>query len=202
MKLNLGSGVVCLGGFENLDVRWGWKFESLLPYAAGSVQGITISHALMYLAEHEWPRVFADFHRALAPGGVIRITEDDTESETSKRKRYPHPDALLRTGPKMAALYLNRAGFRVHGVGRDETHFSDSSLIQAWRNEEPPYYFFIEGVKPERQSVPEEITRLRPPAPDIRASWMWARRKKIAALRTVYLRVHAMAKLQAFAKPE
>lgn len=179
MKLNLGCGSDWLKGFENLDRRVGWTFESGLPFNDESVQGVTISHALMYVLEPNWPRAMAECFRVLAPGGVIRITEDDMESDTSKRKHNPWPGMVTRTGPSMLRKHLEDAGFTAHDVTRDETHFRDRSLIQAWRSENPPYYFFMEGVKPQAASESAE----RPRSGWTRRVQRGATRSKIASLR-------------------
>ena len=56
MRLNLGCGEEHLiDGFVNLDARTGWHFEDGLPYPDGSVEAITISHALMYVPLSAWP---------------------------------------------------------------------------------------------------------------------------------------------------
>lgn len=183
MKLNLGCGPDRLEGFDNLDRRTGWRFESGLPYTDESVHGITISHALMYVAASDWPSVLADLFRVLMPGGVVRITEDDTESETSARKNDPWPGMVTSTGPHMMARHLRDAGFLVREVGRDETHFSDRSLIQAWRHADPPYFFFIEGIKPEVRSPAHERAGRRA-GTQIHNTWLWARRTRIAVWRT------------------
>src|SRR5579862_4631632 len=103
----------------------------------------------------------AECFRVLTPGGVIRITEDDMESDTSKRKHNPWPGMVTKTGPGMLRKHLEDARFIAYDVARDETHFSDRSLIQAWRNENPPYYFFMEGVKPPVSSESGARTRSR-----------------------------------------
>lgn len=155
-RLNLGCGTPNspswhpIAGMVNLDKSLGWRYEDgLIDFVDGSVAGITISHSLMYVALEDWPRVFAEFARVLRPGGVIRITEDDTE----------HPDSVLYgklwngsepgrtlTGPKMARGFLEQAGFTVHDVTAKTTKYKDRSLIQA-QHRPVPDVFFIEGIR-------------------------------------------------------
>ena len=119
-RLNLGYGEHRLRGFVNLDKTDGWTFESgLKNFAAASVAGITISHALMYVHEKDIPFVISELHRVLVPGGILRITEDDTQNPESlafggwrgedpfDRRRLAHDDR--RFGGKQPALRL------VHG---------------------------------------------------------------------------------------
>jgi len=86
--------------------------------------------------------------RVLEAGGVLRITDDDNESLSSKRFLEPWHETVTGTGPAKMRRFLEAIGFQVFDVARDETHFKDNSLIQAYREETPPYYFFIEGLKP------------------------------------------------------
>src|SRR3989344_639427 len=84
IKLNLGCKHRKLEGFDNLDKIFGWYFQDGLPqYASGSVGGITISHALMFLTESEIETFMKEMWRVLKVGGVVRITEDDTENPLS-----------------------------------------------------------------------------------------------------------------------
>lgn len=152
-KLNLGCGDAKLDGFVNLDERWGWRFQDGLPnYPDGSVEAITESHALMYVPEEEWPAIFEEFARVLAPGGVIRITGDATDNPLSRRfgGRRPVGRAVTCATPCSAALairHLQAVGIPAREVDPDETAFSDLSLIQQlhWA---PPHVFHVEGVKP------------------------------------------------------
>jgi len=149
-RLNLGCGDHLLPGFVNLDRTRGWTFESgLRDFADGSVAAITISHALMYVREQDIPFVVSECHRVLRPGGVIRITEDDTENPTSLAFggwRGEDPFVTL-TSPAIVARWLARAGFEIHEVTEDTTLFPDRSLCQSVHRG-PPHVFFLEGVRP------------------------------------------------------
>jgi len=149
VKLNLGCKHRKLPGFDNLDKIFGWYFQDGLPqYGDGTVDGITISHALMFLTIPELKKFTQETWRVLKDGGVIRITEDDTENPLSDMHKTGNiksgPSCL--TGPKMMREVLEGAGFKVYDVDRNTTHFSDKSLMQAYRGG-PPKRFFIEGAK-------------------------------------------------------
>ena len=146
MKLNLGAGPCELDGFINLDAAEGWHFEDgLAGYADGSVEAITESHALMYVALEDWPFVFAEFARVLEPDGIIRITEDDTENPESERFGGWH-DSVTLTSPDLVRKYLKSAGLRTRLQEAGSSGFRDLSLCQAYHGEEPKV-FFIEGKK-------------------------------------------------------
>lgn len=155
LRLNLGCGNPReaswhpMNGMVNLDKSLGWSFEDGLgDFVDHSVYGITISHALMYVALEHWPKVFSEFTRVLAPGGVVRITEDVTDDPKSSRfGGWKGSDpAVTLTSAALVKTYLERAGLVAHEVSRSETKFADPSLCQA-QHGDPPHVFFVEGVK-------------------------------------------------------
>lgn len=158
LRLNLGCGTPGtrswhpIDGLVNLDKSMGWQFEDGLgEFADGSVAGITISHALMYLAAKDWPMFFAEVTRVLTAGGVVRVTEDETENPASTRVggwKGSQP-AVTMTTPAWVSKHLTRAGLEVHHVDQATTRYRDQSLCQA-QHGAPPDVFFIEGVKPSR----------------------------------------------------
>lgn len=155
LLLNLGGGTpgtrswFPMPGCIHLDRSMGWMFEDGLPqYAAGSVDGITISHALMYVDERDWARVFEECARVLKPGGVLRVTEDATDDPSSTRVngwRGSEPAITLTSTRKVRAA-LERVGLRVCAQARDTSQRPDGALNQAWHGD-PPDVFFLEGVK-------------------------------------------------------
>lgn len=149
IKLNLGCKRRKLEGFDNLDKIYGWYFQDGLPqYADGTVDGITISHALMFLTISELEKFMQEMRRVLRIGGVVRITEDDTENPKSAWYKTGNvrsgPNCL--TGPNMMRQALEKAGFTAYDADRKTTRFADNSLMQAYRGG-APNVFFIEGVK-------------------------------------------------------
>ena len=155
--LNLGCGTPGaaswhpIEGALNWDRSMGWCFEDGLPqFEDGSVAGITVSHALMYCDVVDWPGIFSEFARVLKPGGVVRITEDDTAHPQSRT--FPHgwkgsEPVVTLTSPGMVRSFLAAAGLEVFDVGPDETRFATPILVQA-QHGAPPDVFFVEGVKP------------------------------------------------------
>lgn len=155
LRLNLGCGTPTtrswhpIEGMMNLDKALGWRFEDGLPeFVDRSVSGVTISHALMYVAESDWPAFFAELARVLAPGGVVRITEDETSDRRSSRFggwRGSEP-AITKTTPALVRQHLEAVGLTVYDVTAETTHYQDRSLCQA-QHGAPPDVFFIEGVR-------------------------------------------------------
>ena len=139
--LNLGSGEHRLEGFENRDILYdGWKFEGGLDeYEDNSVDGITISHALYRVEEKDYPNVFSEFYRILKPGGIIRITEDDT-------RHWEWHDRKTDTTPTMFGSYFKKAGFKQIYKLKETDSFYEKGLLR--QNYHPrAISFFIEAIK-------------------------------------------------------
>lgn len=146
-RLNLGSGVYVIPGFDNLDLTTGWRFEDGLgQYPDGSVEAVTIAHALMYVALPDWPAIFKEMARVIEPGGILRVTEDSTADPASERYGG-HPEAVTLTSPNMLIEHMAAAGLTARVVTPDETMFRDESLIQRLHGP-PPKVTHVEGVKP------------------------------------------------------
>lgn len=156
LRLNLGCGRPGarswhpIKGFVNLDKSLGWTFEDGLgDFADHTVAGLSISHALMYVAEEHWPFVFGEFARVLVDGGVVRITEDDAISPESSRCggwKGSEPAVSLTSATKIRVA-LERAGLSSQELTAETTLYADGSLKQA-QHGFPPDVFFVEGVRP------------------------------------------------------
>jgi ubiquinone/menaquinone biosynthesis C-methylase UbiE len=133
MRYNLGSGANKLEGFKNLDKLEGWSFED----GIGEAEAITISHALMYVKD--LPKVLKGLYEALEDGGVLRITEDDTN-------HWKWPDRNIDTSPMQMQRELKKAGFKTKLCKPRETKYKDKSLIQEFHGK-PPKVFHIEAWK-------------------------------------------------------
>lgn len=145
MKLNLGAGPHLLDGFENLDLP-AWRFEDGLDYPDESIEAISISHAAMYVPLEAWPFMFSEITRVLAPGGVVRVTEDATDDPESERFGGFH-DAVTLTSLELVRQHLKQSGLRTRVRDARTSGFRDDSLLQAFHGA-PPKVFFIEGTKP------------------------------------------------------
>jgi predicted SAM-dependent methyltransferase len=84
LLLNVASGPHILDGFVNLELRGyhpdiiRWDCRRSVPVADASCRGIRIEHFIEHLdPRDEMPLLLADCHRALAPGGVLRIVVPD-----------------------------------------------------------------------------------------------------------------------------
>ena len=147
LRLNLGCGAFPIPGMVNLDKREGWRFQDGLDFPDHTVHGITISHALMYLPDEDWPAFFAEVSRVLVDGGVVRITEDDTRDPRSARFggwKGSEPAVTMTWADKVSAA-LDRAGLSAHWATPGYTRGHDS-LRQSLHGD-PPDVFYVEGVR-------------------------------------------------------
>ncbi len=84
LSINLASGGRGLKGWVNVELRPAadtticLDIRRRLPFADGSARRIFAEHVVEHLDFREdVPRLFAEFHRILAPGGVVRIVVPD-----------------------------------------------------------------------------------------------------------------------------
>lgn len=145
VKLNLGAGPNPLEGFDNLDPTYEprWSFPQPIPYAVESVDAITVSHVLMYVPLEDWPACFAEMARVLAPGGVVRLTEDAIGGEGSARETI-RPGAAVATTADLVMAHLRDAGLYAELVTANVSAWHEKSLVQ--RNYgQAPDVFHVEG---------------------------------------------------------
>lgn len=110
VSLNVGSGGRGRSDWINLDVSPHYvdiicthDLRRPLPFATGGVRRILAEHVIEHLDFHDdIPRVLADFHRVLEPGGTVRIIVPDMElfiaayreSDLGALARLGMPDGL------------------------------------------------------------------------------------------------------------
>lgn len=158
--LHLGCGRDIREGCINKDpILDGWKFEDGLPeFADGSVDAITISHALQNVAPRDLKAVIWEFARVLRVGGVLRITDDETEDPKSPRygKPWVGPHGSVHpTGRVTMGMAIVAAGLRLHHQPFGGTEFLEAPhLVLIYHREknwgmsgDGRYVFYLEGVK-------------------------------------------------------
>jgi LmbE family N-acetylglucosaminyl deacetylase len=145
-RLNLGGGINPIKHFDNRDKSNGWRFEDGLGiYGNGSVEAITISHALMYVGLELWLGIFDELYRVLEPGGILRVTEDAIGAEGSSRPII-RPGAAVATNLELVKGFMDSVGFDPHELSPNASLFYDATLIQQ-NYGDPPDVFHVEGIK-------------------------------------------------------
>ena len=86
LYVNVGCGPQVLPGFLNLDLRAAtpgiveWDSRRSLPLAGEAARGIRAEQFVEHLeTREELPAFLRDCHRALAPGGVLRVIVPDAK---------------------------------------------------------------------------------------------------------------------------
>jgi len=82
LKLHLGSGTVRFDGWVNIDLETPQADVHLditrgLPFADGSARFIYHEHVIEHITADQGAFCLRDWHRLLAPGGVLRIATPD-----------------------------------------------------------------------------------------------------------------------------
>ena len=91
VKINLGSFVDVIAGWENIDILplrqhippeikfRQWDLRQGIPYSDNSVDLIRMSHLIEHLTLEEAHKLCAEMHRVLKPSGVARISTPDAK---------------------------------------------------------------------------------------------------------------------------
>lgn len=177
LVLNLGSKDDLSPGLIGLDVRpfrkdgvesVMWDFGSGLSFAAdGELDGVTVSHALMYTDLQTAKRFMRDTFRALKSEAVLRVTEDDARVHFADECTY----ARLVTDPSVLCALLREAGFEPELVDPHTTYSAFPEVMRrlhmtSWNElagaDSASRIFFVEGVKPLHHYA-VATTRIRDP---------------------------------------
>ena len=180
--VNVGCGPYLLDGFLNLDVAAvapgvvRWDCRTSVPVADGAAAGIRMEHFFEHVDPRDHaPRLLADCHRALAPGGVLRVivpdaaaylaayASDGTRALEAIGVPVPFPDDLPTRMDVVAFAFHqwheHRWGYdaeslmhRLRAAGFREVRpvsyraGSDARLAHD-RAEHAPYSLYVEGRK-------------------------------------------------------
>jgi predicted SAM-dependent methyltransferase len=101
LLVNLGCGYSPLKGWVNVDRARGpdvqvvWDLRNGLPFPDDSCAAIFSEHLIEHIPRADAEKVLAECHRALAPGGVLRVSTPDAErflrSYSGDREFLKHP---------------------------------------------------------------------------------------------------------------
>lgn len=117
-KLNLGCGEYPVEGYENIDIKTGHSIYPL-EEADNSVDEIRASHVLEHFSHREIQKVFAEWCRALKPGGLIKIAVPDFDLI-----------CRLHTNGQLDHADLYLMGGHIDEYDQHGTAFTDNRLCQ------------------------------------------------------------------------
>ncbi len=177
--LNIGCGTNYVPGMVNIDgyvlrKKDIWLDVTIgLPFPAGSIRGIYISHILEHLPLARVRRLLREFHRVLKPGGVVRIIVPSLEYainayNTNASSNLPTwPDKFQSIGGKFynfmlcanqhAIMFdfsfleelLKAAGFKtvLREKARSSSLFSAEHMQFETKNTERDVSLYVECIK-------------------------------------------------------
>ena len=163
MKVYMAAGPHHIPGWLNTDIRdkqhadgrW-FKPDVIvdmakpLPWTDDSLEAITESHGLMFLTPEQVGGWFVECFRVLRPGGTLRVTEDEA---IRRPKIYGGGRWKMWNPREIEAMdFAKNAGFLTRCVAELETVFGDPSICVNLHSGRPKAWF-VECVKPERQSL-------------------------------------------------
>ncbi len=114
MKLHLGCGKRNIPGFVNVDlanfphIDHRTSVTDLSMFDDGSVELIYASHVFEYFDREQAPTVLSEWHRVLAPGGVLRLAVPDFSALVSVYEETG--DVLKITGPLYGRMAVDGDG--------------------------------------------------------------------------------------------
>ncbi|MFF0010791.1 class I SAM-dependent methyltransferase [Streptomyces sp. NPDC005374] len=118
--LDLSESMLAIARRENPGLRFERGSMLELDLADGSLAGAVSWYSSIHTPVDELPRLFAEFHRVLAPGGHLLIAFQVGDEHRHHDRPWGHPVALtfLRRRPEWIAELLAAAGFApvVHTV--------------------------------------------------------------------------------------
>jgi SAM-dependent methyltransferase len=160
--INIGCGPQVWPGWLCLDKspdRWKderivrWAFGDPIPCAPNRADIVFSSHCLVHVPQDKWQHIMLDIWRVLRPGGVWRLSEDDSSSgyewralgsmtSTGKMWSQTSPDALQAVAEQVGfKWYPARPGYTRSPITEVLRGDSRARLFQTQRK------FYAECVK-------------------------------------------------------
>ncbi|MFF2652875.1 VOC family protein [Streptomyces sp. NPDC058045] len=111
--LDLSPGMVRLARAAHPGVRYETGALGRLPVADGALAGLVAWYSLIHTPWERLPEVFAEFRRALAPGGLLLAAFQVGAEPLRLERPFGHEVSLdfRRLDPEEVAGLLRRAGF-------------------------------------------------------------------------------------------
>lgn len=111
--LDLSASMLAIARREHPGLRFEQGSMLELDMADGALAGAVSWYSSIHTPVEELPRLFAEFHRVLAPGGHLLVAFQTGGPDRHHDRPWGHPVALtfLRRDPERVAELLEGAGF-------------------------------------------------------------------------------------------
>ncbi|TDQ04828.1 class I SAM-dependent DNA methyltransferase [Labedaea rhizosphaerae] len=114
--VDLSPGMIAVARRDFPGLRFAVGSMTALPVVSGSLGGVLAWWSLIHVPDAMVPSVFAHFHRALRPGGLLQLgfhVGDQTRLKTEGYGGHPMKVHVHRRRPDQVAAWLRAAGFEV-----------------------------------------------------------------------------------------
>ncbi|GGV17904.1 methyltransferase [Streptomyces filipinensis] len=132
--LDLSESMLAVARREHPALRFEQGSMLDLDLADGSLAGVVSWYSSIHTPVDELPRLFAEFHRVLAPGGHLLIAFQVGDQPLHLAQPFGHPVALdfHRRRPDRIAALLGAAGFALGSTTvREPDEEAGESVAQA-----------------------------------------------------------------------
>lgn len=161
VKANLGCGPHVWDGWYNLDPRAEidsriirWSFDEMIPIPANQADIVFTSHVFNYVADEKYEEALVDIWRVLRPGGVLRMSEDATDSGYVWRRpgQGSRGTGEIQSLPTRERLVeaLRRVGFQVFDATPESTRSPHKDVLKGnsrSRRYQLGHKYYLEAVK-------------------------------------------------------
>ncbi|KOX01322.1 class I SAM-dependent methyltransferase [Streptomyces sp. NRRL B-3648] len=136
LGLDLSGSMIAVARRDFPGLRFAQGSIRQLPLAAGSLAGVVSWYSSIHTPADELPRLFAEFHRVLAPGGRLLLAFQVGDVPLRLERPFGHDVSLdyHRRRPGQMAGLLSGAGFTLHSstVREPEVTRGESPVPQAF----------------------------------------------------------------------
>ncbi|HEY3140089.1 MAG TPA: class I SAM-dependent methyltransferase [Acidimicrobiales bacterium] len=122
--VDLSPAMVAVARQRHPELRFDEGSMTDLDLADGGLGGIVAWYSIIHTPPERLPRVFAEFHRVLSPGGQLLAAFQAGDERVHLEQAYGHAISLdaYRLAPDRVAELLNQAGLVVHARLLREPH--------------------------------------------------------------------------------
>ncbi len=113
--IDLSPGMLALARRTYPELRFEEGSMLALESADGSLGGLLAYYSIIHIPREERPELFAEFHRALAPGGVLMLVFQIGDESAHRTEAFGSAISITwyRQQPDEVAELLREAGFEL-----------------------------------------------------------------------------------------